>query len=610
MPASHPCQRVDLGFVDTAPFRFVSNIDLNISPEQLFEVLADETSWPRWASVITNVTWTSPEPRGVGTTRTVDMRGGITGEEEFLAWEPFTHMAFRFNESTTSSITAFASDSAPGACYASHDNGTTVFNSADAQAVRTALAAASPGSTVKVAGYCSGTQTQGGTTQTALITQTITLAGGYTTTDWTTYNPAANPTALDALGGGRVIVASVAATLRGFTMTGGYISSTVNANGGGINATGALTLSEMIVSGNTITGAAGTQNGGGAYIGGAANVSNTTFSINEAKTSGGGLYANTTLALTDTQFLGNTATTNAGGGAYASGAATLTGGVFQSNASSNQGGGLFANGTLALTGGVFQNNASSNQGGGLFANGTLALTGTQFVGNTATNGGGLYLNTANAKQAVNLLFARNRATSNGAAIYVADAAPFGLVHATIASPTLPSGAQAAIFVAAGTVYITNSIIASHTTGIQRNGGTVTQNNNLFFANTNHTVGTVNGGPSPKGNPAFFDSVSYTLTASSAAIDVGINAGIPTDFFGNARPQGGASDAGYAESPFTAPASGYASCFAEYTGDNVTDFSSADASAVRSALAAAATPSAPATTSPRRTTATARTRWAC
>lgn len=110
MPASHPCQRVDLGFVDTAPFRFVSNIDLNISPEQLFEVLADETSWPRWASVITNVTWTSPEPRGVGTTRTVDMRGGITGEEEFLAWEPFTHMAFRFNESTTSSITAFAED--------------------------------------------------------------------------------------------------------------------------------------------------------------------------------------------------------------------------------------------------------------------------------------------------------------------------------------------------------------------------------------------------------------------------------------------------------------------------------------------------------------------
>ncbi|MEE9244418.1 MAG: SRPBCC family protein [Mycobacterium sp.] len=110
MANRHPCERVDLDFVDHAPYRFVSTVDLAITPEQLFEVLADATSWPRWASVITNVTWTSPEPRGVGTTRTVDMVGGITGDEEFLAWEPFTRMAFRFNESSTSSVAAFAED--------------------------------------------------------------------------------------------------------------------------------------------------------------------------------------------------------------------------------------------------------------------------------------------------------------------------------------------------------------------------------------------------------------------------------------------------------------------------------------------------------------------
>jgi hypothetical protein len=34
----------------------------------------------------------------VGTTRTVDMLGGIVGDEEYLVWEPFTRMAFRFNE--------------------------------------------------------------------------------------------------------------------------------------------------------------------------------------------------------------------------------------------------------------------------------------------------------------------------------------------------------------------------------------------------------------------------------------------------------------------------------------------------------------------------------
>jgi carbon monoxide dehydrogenase subunit G len=105
-----PCERVDVDFVDKAPFRFVSTVDLAITPEQVFEVLADAESWPQWATVITKVTWTSPEPFGVGTTRTVNMRGGIVGDEEFLAWEPFSHMAFRFNEASTGSIAAFAED--------------------------------------------------------------------------------------------------------------------------------------------------------------------------------------------------------------------------------------------------------------------------------------------------------------------------------------------------------------------------------------------------------------------------------------------------------------------------------------------------------------------
>ena len=110
MARTYPCERVELDFIGRAPFRFVSTVDLAITPEQLFEVLADATSWPHWATVITNVEWTSPEPRGVGTTRTVTMRGHITGDEEFLAWEPFTHMAFRFNTSTSNAISAFAED--------------------------------------------------------------------------------------------------------------------------------------------------------------------------------------------------------------------------------------------------------------------------------------------------------------------------------------------------------------------------------------------------------------------------------------------------------------------------------------------------------------------
>jgi carbon monoxide dehydrogenase subunit G len=115
-----PCERVDLDFIETAPYRFRNSVELAITPEQLFEVLSDPQSWPQWATVITKVTWTSAEPRGVGATRTVHMRGGIVGDEEFLAWEPFSRMAFRFNECSTRAVAAFAEDyrveTIPGGC--------------------------------------------------------------------------------------------------------------------------------------------------------------------------------------------------------------------------------------------------------------------------------------------------------------------------------------------------------------------------------------------------------------------------------------------------------------------------------------------------------------
>ncbi len=73
-------------------------------------MLADAESWPRWARVITKVTWTSPEPRGVGATRSVDMRRGIVDDEEFSIWEPLRRMAFRFSKCSTKAVAVFAED--------------------------------------------------------------------------------------------------------------------------------------------------------------------------------------------------------------------------------------------------------------------------------------------------------------------------------------------------------------------------------------------------------------------------------------------------------------------------------------------------------------------
>ena len=65
------------------------------------------------------VTWTSPHPRGVGATRTVQI-GPLVVDETFLAWTPH-RLAFRVDHATTGLLAAFAEDwrvvpGAPGHC--------------------------------------------------------------------------------------------------------------------------------------------------------------------------------------------------------------------------------------------------------------------------------------------------------------------------------------------------------------------------------------------------------------------------------------------------------------------------------------------------------------
>jgi carbon monoxide dehydrogenase subunit G len=103
----HPCQKVGLDWLATAPQRFSNDVDVALTPDELFGVLARADTWPRWAKVIKHVEYTSPEPHGVGTTRVVRMAGGMVGDEEFLAWEPGKQMAFRFNTSGTRTLKAF-----------------------------------------------------------------------------------------------------------------------------------------------------------------------------------------------------------------------------------------------------------------------------------------------------------------------------------------------------------------------------------------------------------------------------------------------------------------------------------------------------------------------
>jgi uncharacterized protein YndB with AHSA1/START domain len=104
-----PCRRVDLGFLESAPLKFVNEVEINASPEQVFKVFEDGESWPKWFKDIIKVVWTSPEPFGVGTTRTVTLKT-MTVYEHFFVWDPGKRFTFYFTATSVPLFHAFCED--------------------------------------------------------------------------------------------------------------------------------------------------------------------------------------------------------------------------------------------------------------------------------------------------------------------------------------------------------------------------------------------------------------------------------------------------------------------------------------------------------------------
>ena len=63
----------------------------------VFRWLEDADVWNEFLDI--DVEWTNPEPRGIGTTRTVTVNNQ-TIEEYFVVWEPGRRMVFRFDRCT------------------------------------------------------------------------------------------------------------------------------------------------------------------------------------------------------------------------------------------------------------------------------------------------------------------------------------------------------------------------------------------------------------------------------------------------------------------------------------------------------------------------------
>lgn len=93
-----------------AKHRYTTTIDLDCPPAALFDVFEDADAWPVWVPPIESVTWTSPLPPTEGTTRTVQMAGGIEVTERFTAYDRGQRMQFVFTSFPRPGLDGFGED--------------------------------------------------------------------------------------------------------------------------------------------------------------------------------------------------------------------------------------------------------------------------------------------------------------------------------------------------------------------------------------------------------------------------------------------------------------------------------------------------------------------
>ena len=440
-------------------------------------------------------------------------------------------------------------------------------------AIQAAVDAAAPGDEIHVAtGTYTGVNNYGGLAQVVYISKTLTLRGGYTTTNWVVSDPDANPTTLDAEGQGRVlyITGDISPTIEELCITGGNAwrvgGGWAGDAGGGVYVNNATaTISDCRVFSNIA------DQGGGLYLYGSdAAVSGNTVSGNIAEY-GGGLHLHNSAAT----LSGNTVTSNTGeygGGLYLIGsAAALSSNTISGNTAHDGGGLHLHNSAATLSGNTVSDNTAKYRGGGLcldFSDATLSSNTISSNITTVTygsGGAGLYLWDSDAT--LNNNFVTDNALSgfHGSGLYVFESSRVELRHNTIAR-NHGGGGEGLYVTKQGVmpeeVQLYNTILVSHTVGIYvASGYTARLEGTLWgsgaWANDTDWGGDgsiITGTVNLWGGPVFVDpdAGDYHIGSGSAAIDVGVDAGVTTDIDGDPRPQGAGYDVGADEYPAGVP----------------------------------------------------------
>ena len=181
------------------------------------------------------------------------------------------------------------------------------------------------------------------------------------------------------------ITANVPVTFDGVTIQ----NAKTTAQGGGIWANSALTLTNSTVTGNTASWGGGIFNGSAGTMA----ISNTTINQNTASTSGAGAIGNRgALTITDSTISGNKCAANGGAiVSFAPGNITIETSTFSGNSAANWGGAIRNVATLAINNSTISGNSAGSLAGGIKNEGPLTVTNSTITRNSAPTGGGVYI---------------------------------------------------------------------------------------------------------------------------------------------------------------------------------------------------------------------------
>ena len=398
------------------------------------------------------------------------------------------------------------------------------------------LDTAQAGDTILATG---GVYTAISVTQIAVISQSITIRGGYTAVFTSPPDPVANPTILDAQGQGRVIAIRDAeqVIISGLYLTGGNTFAASDRGGGLYAINSGLILTTSVIHQNEA------GYGGGIYLQNSeVSLFDNEISDNQARFSGGGIRCYDCVGfINHNQIVSNTAVLHGGGFHLTNSPLTLTGNSIQNNqtpiiSTSWGGGGHLHNSPAILSGNIISGN-SGYQGGGLrLINSSATLQGNLIQNNQASIGGALTMEGSSHAFLENNALVGNSALSLGGGIYILGAEP------TLYHTTFNDNETAVYATGSAQVNMANSLIANHLSGVINSGAAITLTTTLW----DNVTTTVQGGVAETGainGTSGFAVDGYHITAVSDAINAAVFTNTYRDIDDQIRPLYDGTDIG-------------------------------------------------------------------